>query len=273
MNIKHNLIGEVLKVYKSNRHGSPTHRRERQRTLINMINDLIYLGIAPPYFQQFNEQHLSDLIAYWRKNGNSVSTIRNKIGVLKWFFKQKGIEIAYPMIKTSHLAQQNQQSSIPSVSPDLITRVHHPFVRTIIEFQFYFGLTKMEAARIDLTNAMRSDELYIARHLAHNKKERFIPVATDKQQQAIDYRRKILDRNRLIDELPERMLMNLYLAELYYCGVHKSFDLRVYFANQKLALLERQGLTENQAYRIVMGEMGFITKANFQRLILWANAP
>ena len=270
MGYKQHLIEEVFQVVRTARQASPRYRRERQQVLIHIVNNLITLGIAPATFQALSPSHIRALLNYWHSRGNTVSTVRNKLGILKWFLASQGIKLDWPTSQplAASLSAATHQAR-PYVTTALLDQVAHPLTRTLLAFQFYFGLTKLESARLDITTAIRASEIYISRHLAHNHKERYVPIITRTQCDSLDERRHILQgAGCLTDRLPERMLLNLYAAELYHCGITTRVDLRLCYVQCQLAQLASKGVPQHKAYQLIMEALGFQDKHKFRQFAL-----
>lgn len=260
MDIKYRLIEEVLKTLASERNGTPRFRRVRQNVLTHIVNNLVSLGICPVFFSDISTTHLTQLIAYWHKNGNSISTIRNKVSILKWFLEYKGLEPNFPTLK-----QMNIIRCSPKVQPyfdaTLVDRVFHPFVKSVLLLQFEFGLTHLESMRIDIHAAQKKDALYVERKIAYNSKDRYLSVMSTSQKKAVSERKKLTKNVKtLLDIVPEKILLGIYNGELYHCGIKTRVDMRHFYARNKLAELERKHVDKKAAYKTLAEDLGFSSR-------------
>ena len=267
MNLKYRLIEEVLKIVASNRHGTPQNRRIRQNTLISVINNLIHLGICPGNFHLFTTDHLSKLIVYWDGQGNTISTIRNKVSILKWYLTIQNIEPPFPSLKELNLIRPKNKVRA-YIDASISEQVFNPLVKSIIDFQFQFGLSHIEAMRIDLGSSLQNDDLFISRKIAHNRKSRYISIMSKSQKLAIKDRQGLTHTHpTFTDIIPEPLLIGLYKAELYQCGIKDRVDMRHYYARNKLAELERKKVDKDKAYKMVMSDMGFTAKQKLMEFL------
>lgn len=267
MNLKYKLIEEVLKTVSSDHTGTPRHRRNRQTTLISMINHLIHLDICPPLLTSLSNEGLTKLIAYWQDQGKAISTIRNKIAILKWYFVKQGVEPNFLPLRNSDLARPRNKIKA-YIDASIADQVFNPLIKTILDFQFQFGLSQTESVRLDLWSAIKDGDLFISRKISHNSKSRYVSIMSKTQRQAVNYRQKLTHtRPTLIEIMPEKMLMQLYRAELYQAGIKKRVDMRHFYARNKLADLQRKMVDKDKAYALVMADMGFSNKAKLMEFL------
>lgn len=260
MDIKYRLIEEVLKTLASERTGAPIFRRVRQNVLTHIVNNLVSLRICPAYFSDVNTTHLTQLIAYWHKNGNSISTIRNKVSILKWFLEYKGLQPNFPTLKKMNIIRHSPKVQ-PCLDATLADRVYHPFVKSILLLQFEFGLTRLESMRIDINAAQKKDTLYIERKIAYNSKDRYLSIMSISQKKSVSERQKLTQNAKtLLDIIPEKVLLGMYNGELYHCGVKTRVDIRHFYARNKLAELEHKHVDKKTAYKTLAEDLGFSSR-------------
>ena len=260
MDIKYRLIEEVLKTLASERTGAPRFRRVRQNVLTHIVNNLVSLRICPAYFSDVNTTHLTQLIAYWHKNGNSISTIRNKVSILKWFLEYKGLQPNFPTLKKMNIIRHSPKVQ-PCLDATLADRVFHPFVKSILLLQFEFGLTRLESMRIDINAAQKKDTLYIERKIAYNSKDRYLSIMSISQKKAVSERQKLTQHVKtLLNIIPEKVLLGMYNGELYHCGVKTRVDIRHFYARNKLAELEHKHVDKKTAYKTLAEDLGFSSR-------------
>lgn len=255
--LKLKLLKEVFAVTDKVTQGTPTYRVQRKNVLVRIVDDLMYLSIAQQSLKLINAEHLQKLVDHWRKNNNSISTIRNKISILKWFILSTGTEPDFPTLKAMSL-QRPKNKVRAYIDASISDQVFNPLVKSIIDLQFQFGLSHLEAMRIDLGSAIQNDDLFISRKIAHNRKSRYISIMSKSQKLAIKDRQGLTHTHpTFTDIIPEPLLISLYKAELYQCGIKERVDMRHYYARNKLAELERKKVDKDKAYKMVMSDMGF----------------
>ena len=216
MGRKFDLIKESDTVLAQLRRGSPNTQRKRKREIRQFINELIRLGIAPPKLSGINQAHIESIVTHWKARSLSITTIIPKLSVLRQFFSLASPKLEIPNNKTLKLSR-NLKAPSSLLIQDLeiaLKQVETRLTHSIIAFQLYFGLTKMESIRINLKYARREDYLLIDRELATNGKDRYIPTLTLQQEKALEERLKLLDGKETLGKLlPEADTVALYKAE------------------------------------------------------------
>jgi hypothetical protein len=264
---KFKLLDEVSFVLSQFREGTPSYRKTKSTILKSIVSDLLDLGIAPPYFQKLTINDYLLLLRHWEKQGLSVSTIRNKLGIFRWFLSKINHTLDYPPYQDLGLEKKRtRKAAIPPI--EIIEQIFHPITKTIIEFEIYFGLTRLESIRINLNSALRNDDLYISRKLSHNSKERFISVMSAPQKNAIKSRKQILGQYEVLSQFASEAELSKYCSmEIKYCGYDPTAKLRSIYAANTLAKLQKNGYTKEKAYEAAMLLLGFTRKEKFLEFI------
>ena len=175
--LKHKLLSEVYNVIDNATVGTHNFKKVRRNFLKRLVKDILDLKLDLKSFSFFNNDHLHKLVAYWHAQNNSVSTIRNKRSIIVWFLQELGSAISLDTAKELDLKRLKLPKDFVYLSEDIIHKVHHPLSRTILDFQMYFGLTKLESIKMDMTDAYKnSHEIYVNSRLAFNSNERFINI-------------------------------------------------------------------------------------------------
>jgi hypothetical protein len=264
--IKYKLLNEVFNVLDNNRVGTPQFRHVRKNVLTSIVKDLIDLKLSITSLKSFSDYHFTALLTYWHSKGNSNSTIANKKAILKWFLNHIDINIEFPSNASLNLVRDRTKPTA-YISDDLIHNIYHPINRTVLDFQLFFGLSKTESIRINLTEALSKSELQINRKLAFNSNERFISIIGDKQKQTIQYRLQVLgDHPTLLSILKERQIIDFYNTELQYNNIPDKTDLRKYFIQKRLAIYQNQGFSKKICYEALMRDTGYKCKTALMRV-------
>ncbi|WP_191092618.1 hypothetical protein [Francisella sp. SYW-9] len=260
-NIKQKLLKEVFKVLDNNKQGTYNFKKVRKNLLQSITKDIIDLGIPIKSYLSFTNDHLIALLDYWHGKGNTVSTIMNKRAILVWFLKLLGSDINIPRAKDLNLTKLNQPKDFVYISEDIVHKVHHPLSHTILEFQLYFGLTKLESIKINLDEALKTKELYINKRLAFNSNDRFIPIVSDNQRQAIDNRLNYLNgKDTLLNIIPLYDIVALYHTELILNDIPKKADLRKFFIQKNYYNFQNKGSGKKEIYEQLLSLTGFRNK-------------
>ncbi|BCD92654.1 hypothetical protein fh0823_27910 (plasmid) [Francisella halioticida] len=265
--LKHKLLNEVYNVIDNTTVGSYNFKKVRKNFLKRLVKDILDLKLDLKSFFLFNNEHLHKLVAYWHAQNNSVSTIRNKRSMIVWFLETLGSSVVLDTAKELDLKRLKQSKDFVYLSEDIIHKVHHPLTRTILDFQMYFGLTKLESIKINLNESLRDNELRISKKLAFNSNERFINIVSSNQKQAIESRIAFLQTNlSLLDLLPLRDIISFYDCELLLNNIPKKADLRKFFIQKNYINFQNKGFNKADTYEYLMKVTGFKTKNNLIRL-------
>ncbi|MBK2124430.1 hypothetical protein [Fangia hongkongensis] len=248
--------------------GAERSRYKRKVVLYAMIDDLLHLGLLPQKLSQLKNDYIFKLVELWRNKGILSQTMQGRISILRKMMSDM-YDIDIPRNKEFNFTSItfSKQSQL-KVSKDVLELVHNPLSKSVLAFQIYFGLTKRESIKINLTTAIMSDDLMIHSDLATNKKTRFIPILTKTQLSVIDYRNDILGSYRtLTDRIPENMLVQLVNAEIYDCGYEINAPFRRIYAMERLAQLVKHK-SQTIAKRMLIEELGYTSYDKLQKGLL-----
>ena len=266
---KQNCIKDINYYVNSIAKGAEQSRYKRKIVLYAMVDDLLHLGLLPQKLSQLKDDYIFSLIEHWKSKELSSDTIRGRISILRKIMADM-YNIQIPTnkdfnFKASKFTKQSQMN----VSKDVLELVHNPIVKSVLAFQIYFGLTKRESIKINLSTAIMSDDLQIHADLATNKKTRFIPILTKTQKEVIDYRCELLGSKHqmLTDRMPETMIVQLLNAEIYDCGYEVNAPFRRVYAMERLAFLVKRK-SEMMAKRMLIEEMGYTSYEKLQKGLL-----
>ena len=261
------LINESDQVLGQSRKGSHTTRLWRKYVMRKIINELILLKIAPPSLKNLNDTHYEMLIQYWRSQELSEVTISKNFSVLRFFYRCASYGVQLPNNQKLGISTSRKSYSRPEISPDLIGRLKHPISQTILAFQLYFGLTKVESVRINLELSAQENALFIPRGVAHNGKDREIPILSEQQRQVIQDRKALLGKDiGLIQCCSEADLHGLFKAEIIIAGQNHNTLFRAHYARFRLntLLLSSSPISSMQK---LLKEMGLSSKYQLERML------
>jgi len=264
MGRKANLIYEYRAVLKTVRKGSYTTKKRYFNIMRSIVNDLLYIQQAPKTFAQISCGQIKNLIAFWKKQGNNSVAIINKLSVLRKYCKLASLDIEIPKNKALNLIRKTAVQKNIVIDERIIDKVYHPITKSVIACQLFFGLTKVESIklRIDL---IRENRLIVYRDIAHNNRDRVIPIVTESQKHAIVERRQLLhDKSSLLDLASFKTICELYNAELRIARLSFSTALRKYYALNRLVVLANK-VTKEAAYQKLQNELGFASIYSLKR--------
>ena len=144
----------------------------------------------------------------------------------------------------------------------------HPITRSIIECQIAFGLTKLESIRYVPIMGSISESLLITRNIAHNNKDREIPITSHHQRDCLN-RRISLNKNKSqlsLADFAEPLIKNLYQSECIYCRIDPKTEFRSIYARHRINRLSQE-MDSKKASAMLCKEMGFSTPRKLSRLL------
>jgi hypothetical protein len=244
-------------VFNQQKQGSLVTKREQQRVISSIISDLAQLKDLPESLERITVAHVKKLVDFWRHQGLATATIGNKLAVLRRFnqLAQFNLEIPNNQDLNSIKAAATPLKII--LPEDYEKTIFHPITRSVIDLQWHFGLTKLEAMRLNPNCAQIDGFLLIERTIAHNRQDRMIPVITKNQADRLHERENLAKKNALLTRQDAPALISkLYTAECHYAGISPKTPFRQRYAQTRLEAL-KQTQDEKSALLILCKEMGF----------------
>ncbi len=144
MGRKLQLLNECNRVLATSHRGSPTTRHWRQKTLHKMINQWVRLKMAPTTLRAVTSEHFQALVWLWEKKGLTPESRAKQISVLRFFYRLTDWGVQVPSNRELGIVlKPTGVDQLITPPGEVLPRVHHPFTRTLLEFQYYFGLTQL----------------------------------------------------------------------------------------------------------------------------------
>ncbi len=256
---KFNLQQKSQNIFQRQKNGSPATKLEQQRVMNTIIEDLDRLRRLPRDFRLITPNDIEHLVNCWKKRSLSTATITNKLGVLRRLNQLADLNLNIPSNKELNSIKTSTTPLNMAIPKDYEKNIFHPLTKSVIALQLHFGLTKLEAIRLNSTCACVNNILLIERTIAHNKKDRTIPITTKIQIETIN------ERNRLIQTSPLLKLQTsdsvtqinrLYMAECCHADISPKTPFRKHYAQTRLKLLEETQDKQSALLTLCL-EMGF----------------
>ncbi len=239
------------------KHGSLATKREHQRVMYTIISDLARLKCLPESFEKLTSEHVEKLVHFWQDKGLSTATIGNKLGILRRFNHAAKLNVEIPNNQTLNNIKPSPTPLKIPIPDRYQEKIYHPITRSLIDLQVHFGLTKLEAIRLNPYATYVDHTLLIHRNIAHNQQDRMIPVITKAQERCLNDREIIAKESHLLKRDNLNALMSqLYRAECQDAGIHPKTPFRKCYAQSRLATLQHT-LDEPRALLTLCDEMGF----------------
>ena len=96
MGKKFNLQQKSQNVFGQQKHVSKATRREQQRVMNTVLDDLDRLRRLPRDLKLITPNDIERLTCFWKEKGLSIATIGNKLGVLRRFNQLAGLNLTIP---------------------------------------------------------------------------------------------------------------------------------------------------------------------------------
>lgn len=267
---KFRLLEQCRHYLHAARWGAPRTRKERKRILYTVVNELLALGIAPTSFEQLDETILTKLVISWKEKNLAISTIINKIAVLRHFIQNQYPKVIIPA--NAELGIQllpRHPKKKPTICIEkLIASASHPITQLILAFQVYFGLTKLEAIRLELTDINRDDKLIeINRKKASNNYDRVIPIYKEHQVALLDRHKALVAPYSCLGNISSNAEVSaLFKTDCLLKDISHDFPYRTYYASSRYADLLCECSIE-QARNQLKQELGITSNRTIEELI------
>ena len=266
--MKIKLLHQISTTLSRYSQGTAKHRETMKKVLADIVTDLLDLKIAPPGFHHMTASHITQLIHLWKEKGYAQSTIMNKLGILRNFNRQGLFKINIPSNGELNIKKIGKYRS-QYIPEDIVHQVETPITSIILKMQLEFGVTKFEAIRIPLKHCVTDADLTIPTKIAYNQKQRIITMYRIEQREIIKEFFSILgESNTLGDLATDRHIAQLYNAELALLKVDYNGNFRAMYGNRRLAILMKKGFKKEDAYKLLMEEMGYNDKHMLLKAIL-----
>ncbi|WP_447974212.1 phage integrase N-terminal domain-containing protein [Nitrospira sp. Kam-Ns4a] len=204
---------------------------KRSDVLFKAFRELRGLGYKLEDVRSLKPKHIEALIQKWRQDGQAISTIHNKLSVLRVFAKwigKPGIVRATESYgipaRTSGRADRSWSGRGVDLRDKLaLVRAKDQHAAMQLELQRAFGLRMAEAARLRPHLADKGAYLSV-HHGTKGGRDRVVPITTAGQRDVLD-RAKALVGDRMGSMIPERYEWRQWRQHYYYvvrsCGISR----------------------------------------------------
>lgn len=252
------LLSQCEHTLVENKRGAPATRKKHLAVMRAVITDLHALSCLPPDWGKLNNGIMQKLVNHWLGEGHKTATIGNKLSIVRAFLAKTPHKII--LASNSELLPQARNAK-PVKNPVIfdLNQIESGLIKTIVEFELYFGLTLAESLQWPLFDGIDTERLLLTvpRTIAYSKKRRDVPILTAQQQCAIENRRAVLNGTfRLSQNFNLKSLMAFYHASLNLWNIKCRF--RDIYINERFVALKT---SENEAsvYKTLMAETGIKT--------------
>jgi integrase len=186
----HTITYELKTLADHSREGSYQTQHDRRKLVMAIGEALWHAGWKSMHAEDLKGRHVNRLLALWRAQGLTTSTIKNRMAVLRWVARKVG--------NPGAIAPQNSTYGIPEretvaraskareVPPDVLARVGDRYVRMALELQRAFGLRREESMKLRPHQADHGDTLVLQGSWTKGGRPREIPIRTEAQRAILD---------------------------------------------------------------------------------------
>ena len=231
---------QVRNLCLNSKEGSFATHSNRLRELDLIANQLHNLGFRRMSVNGLKPKHVFALVEFWKKQGISVGTIKNRLAHLRWWADKVGkfdmlpdSNDAFGIERRVYVTNQSKAVDIVSFEQalDLISDKH---IRLSLELQAAFGLRREECLKFIPSWADHEDRIVLKGSWCKGGQQRSIPITTS-------YQRDVLDRARLLvgfaSMIPFNRSFIQQLKSYEYLtskvGLHKLHGLRHRYAQSR----------------------------------------
>ncbi|MEQ1695247.1 MAG: phage integrase N-terminal domain-containing protein [Hyphomicrobiaceae bacterium] len=231
------LTYDLVTLCKWRNEGSFATRANRVSMLKQMAQELKQAGYHLPSARSIKPKHVEFLIETWQGQGLNPRTIKNRLGVLRWW--------ADAVNKRSIMHRSNEGYGIDSPEkgerPDAIDlqsidvrRVECPLVRASLELEALFGLRREEAIKVRPASAVQGDVLVLKSSWTKGGRPRSVPIISDDQRLLLGKIVAMVGANSLIPEdIQYVQHLGRYHYQLRKAGISHAHRLRHGYAQRR----------------------------------------
>jgi integrase len=236
MSIVSDLKYSINRLYKYERENSYTSQSNTRNILMLFSQDLVALKFGLRDIHGLKQKHILSVVEYWKSKKLKVSTIKNRMAVLrKLCFKLNKCNI----IPTNTQMKIGRRTYKPTTNraifnPDF-KKISNPYVRVSLELQRVFGLRREESLKIRPHSADKGDRLELLPSWCKGGRGRVVPIRTEEQRYWLKVAKQMAGKygNSLIPEGKSyKQQISVYEKQTSRAGLKNLHGLRHAYAQQ-----------------------------------------
>lgn len=242
-------LKESKEILSKVRTGSPRTRNSHEDIIRQAIKVLYRLKKPFNTIHEINNIHIDALISHWKTLKLKNSTIGNRLAVLRnYLFLAKHEKCFIPSNAELGFSRKNPLLKEQPIPENIGIKLNHPLSRLMVNLQIHFGLTKNEAIKFGI-QLYNNQSLLISKRVSHSHQDRMLIVRTEEQKNLMEVLALELGEYfSLSEKYDQKMLINLYNAELYFLGYSINAAFRAIYAKQEYQYLTTvEGKTKHEA--------------------------
>jgi integrase len=237
MSIRGDLKKSISKVLEKNRDGSYATQAERRNILKTFSDNLVFLKFGLRDIQGLKQKHITAIVKFWQEKQLKVSTIKNRMAVLRFLCGK---------INKANLIPANKELGIGNRvyvpvknralhDPDF-SKISNKYVFISLQLQRFFGLRREESLKIKPHMADKGDKLELLSSWCKGGRGRVIPISTAEQRYWLDQAKNLagnFDNSLIPKNKSYKQQRCVYDKQVMRAGLRNLHGLRHAFA-QKL---------------------------------------
>jgi site-specific recombinase XerC len=193
---------ELKQLCKHNLDGSFATRRDRERILSRIADQLHEPGYKDLKTTSLKPKHVAALCERWKADGLAVGTIKNRMSEIRWWSQK--------IAKQNVVARNNTDYGIPKrfyvtnvskareLAPADLAKVADQYSQMSLKLHAAFGLRLGESIKIKPEWADRGDRLVLKDTWTKGSRQREIPIRNDEQRRTLDGAKQLAGSGSLI---------------------------------------------------------------------------
>lgn len=240
------LTQDIERALSHQPHASPRYVKQRRYILLSLIDDLRMINHVVTRLSSLDKNIIQKLIRYWQAQRNNGNTIYHKVTILRSVCKHylpanpipsnQELDITYRLADKVIILDNTPLLDIKSLALSYLYRL-----------QRYFGLKIIEALKIE-PYMFDKEGLWLARSVAYNNKNRFIPYWCEEQKQLTN--ELLLDTN--ISAVDRALLAMQYKAILQQSGIEDKEYYRYQYISHRYQNLR---IDDKMDYHLILKQL------------------
>ena len=261
MSRKQTLINAVRQNLEKDNQGSFKTRQHRLFAMTRILHDLFAIRIAPFNWHMLTTTDVKALVDFWKKKGLEATTIMNYLADLRYFFRKINHHLEHIDNQSLHLSKSRNPAK-PVVNEDtLLHAINEPLSYLLFALQVKFGLTLLEAMRLNPEIHILDNELWVTREISTNRKDRLIPIVSEQQHTILTQLKTTTEeKNSLQKKFGEKHLRLAYKFALSTLKLPTHLNDRYLYAKTRFAQLYK--ITSKREAKAMVFEETHINKSN-----------
>lgn len=229
---------ELKQLCHRNRDGSYAKQTARERILTGIADTLAELGFKNMTVNSLKPKHPEKLVEYWKNQGLSSGTIKNRMAELRWWAEKIGKQNVVARGNDFYGIDKRQfvtnVSKAKTLDADKLAQVRDPFSRMSLQLQAEFGLRREESIKIRPAQADQGDRLVLQASWTKGGRAREIPILTEAQRQLLNEAKQLAGSGSLIPkELSYVQQLKRFEHQTNKAGIDHVHGLRHNYAQQR----------------------------------------